>query len=176
MVSARWAASGLVGVPGCPIGQALVGAFVAVVLKERLQPVMTIGSRRVLLEVDVLVLQGCCLRGRHRRSIITLSIARPLPSMLMAIDSAVSRPVNCWLVNCDPWSVLKTPVVRDAVPPPAPPDRTPRPCCSTVCMTDTPTEPAPHRRQVQVTPLQPIRRSSGAKRRTFAERWLCRAK
>ena len=48
--------SGVVGVLGCPIGQALVGAFVAVVLKVRLQPLMTIGSRRVLLEVDVLVL------------------------------------------------------------------------------------------------------------------------
>ena len=36
-----------------------------------------------------------------------LSVARPLPSMLMVTPSRLSTPVKSGLVNCAPWSVLK---------------------------------------------------------------------
>jgi hypothetical protein len=36
-----------------------------------------------------------------------LSVARPLPSMLTLIPSLSNAPVNSWLVNWLPWSVLK---------------------------------------------------------------------
>ena len=39
---------------------------------------------------------------RYNRSTIRLSNARPLPSMLMEIDSFNNRPVKSLLVNCDP--------------------------------------------------------------------------
>src|SRR3982751_4308224 len=32
----------------------------------------------------------------------------PLPSMLMTIPALSSTLVKSWLVNCEPWSVLKT--------------------------------------------------------------------
>ena len=40
------------------------------------------------------------------RSTKTLSMQQPRPSMLIAIPSCRSRPVNASEVNCDPWSVL----------------------------------------------------------------------
>ena len=37
----------------------------------------------------------------------SLSIQRPLPSMLIATPAAFSGVIHSSLVNCDPWSVLK---------------------------------------------------------------------
>ena len=53
------------------------------------------------MEVNVLVLE------RHRRSMNTLSIQRPRPSIEMRIPAAASMPVAAALVNWLPWSVLK---------------------------------------------------------------------
>ena len=38
----------------------------------------------------------------------TLSIQRPLPSMLIRTPAAFNVSIHSPLVNCDPWSVLKT--------------------------------------------------------------------
>src|SRR6266404_5849714 len=46
-------------------------------------------------------------RLRHRRSMNTLSIQRPRPSMEILIPAAISVPVKAALVNGLPWSVLK---------------------------------------------------------------------
>src|SRR6056297_1528534 len=43
---------------------------------------------------------------RQTLSMNTLSMARPLPSMLIAIWSAFSREMKSSQVNCTPWSVL----------------------------------------------------------------------
>jgi hypothetical protein len=43
----------------------------------------------------------------HSRSTNTLSIQRPLPSMLTRTPLASSTAVNSSAVNCEPWSVLK---------------------------------------------------------------------
>ena len=47
------------------------------------------------------------LSERQTRSTKTLSMQRPLPSMLMVIPASRSTLVNDSAVNCDPWSVLK---------------------------------------------------------------------
>src|SRR5260370_4688737 len=47
------------------------------------------------------------LRLRHNRSMNTLSIHRPRPSIEMRIPAAASVPVKAALVNWLPWSVLK---------------------------------------------------------------------
>src|SRR5258705_3954341 len=44
---------------------------------------------------------------RHSRSMKTLSIHRPRPSIEMRICAAASAPVKAALVNWLPWSVLK---------------------------------------------------------------------
>src|SRR5262249_54619983 len=46
-------------------------------------------------------------RLRHSRSMNTLSIHRPRPSIEMRIPEAASVPVKAALVNWLPWSVLK---------------------------------------------------------------------
>src|SRR5262245_42949058 len=48
-----------------------------------------------------------CLSERHSRSMNTLSIQRPRPSIEMRTLAAISAPVNAALVNWLPWSVLK---------------------------------------------------------------------
>jgi len=47
------------------------------------------------------------LSERQTRSTKTLSMQRPLPSMLMVIAAPRSTLVNASAVNCEPWSVLK---------------------------------------------------------------------
>src|SRR5690606_40839023 len=47
------------------------------------------------------------LRLRHSRSMKTLSIQRPRPSMEMRMPASFNVVVKAKLVNCDPWSVLK---------------------------------------------------------------------
>src|SRR5271165_1076820 len=44
---------------------------------------------------------------RHSRSMNTLSIQRPRPSMEIATPASASAPVKATEVNCEPWSVLK---------------------------------------------------------------------
>lgn len=59
-------------------------------------------SRSVSMQVDLLVL------GRFPDAFDEDVVAqRPLPSMLMAMPSSLSRPVKASLLNCEPWSVLK---------------------------------------------------------------------
>src|SRR6266511_1372982 len=48
-----------------------------------------------------------CLSERHSRSMNTLSIQRPRPSIEMRTPAALSTPVKAALVNWRPWSVLK---------------------------------------------------------------------
>src|SRR6476619_2838440 len=48
-----------------------------------------------------------CLRDRHSRSMKTLSIQRPRPSMEILIPAPANAPVKAALVNWLPWSVLK---------------------------------------------------------------------
>jgi hypothetical protein len=46
------------------------------------------------------------LSERQTRSMKTLSIQRPRPSIEMRMPAVWSRPVKAVLVNCAPWSVL----------------------------------------------------------------------
>ncbi|APG14925.1 hypothetical protein BKD09_42045 [Bradyrhizobium japonicum] len=48
-----------------------------------------------------------CLSDRHSRSMKTLSIQRPPPSMEILMFAAANAPVKAALVNWLPWSVLK---------------------------------------------------------------------
>jgi hypothetical protein len=54
----------------------------------------------IALEVDVLVLER-----RHSRSMKTLSIHRPHPSIEITASAAASGPLKAALVNWLPWSV-----------------------------------------------------------------------
>jgi hypothetical protein len=47
------------------------------------------------------------LSDRHSRSMKTLSIQRPRPSIEMRIPASRNVLVKAKLVNCEPWSVLK---------------------------------------------------------------------
>jgi hypothetical protein len=52
------------------------------------------------------------LRLRQSRSMKTLSIQRPLPSMLIRMPFDSSSPIQSSPVNWLPWSVLKMPGLR----------------------------------------------------------------
>jgi hypothetical protein len=68
-----------------------------------------VADRDARLAEGVVALRSISLYliDRQSRSTKTLSRQEPLPSMLMATPASISTLVKSWLVNGEPWSVLK---------------------------------------------------------------------
>ena len=64
----------------------------------------------MLEQIDFLVFYA-----RHNRSMNTLSIQRPRPSMLILMPRPSNFPVHSAEVNWQPWSVLKISGTRPVV-------------------------------------------------------------
>lgn len=88
MVGESVSESGLEGFPGGLVAQALVGAFVGVVVEIRLQSCMTIGSAGLALEIALLVLH------RSPKSLDHHVINRPSLPIHADLDRLIEQPTG----------------------------------------------------------------------------------